>query len=394
MDSSKISSGNGTRKRYPIIGIMIIIVAAIGMIPVAGLSTATPPSSPSSALGWPPASPSVSPPALLPLLTAPAYAQEEEPASPATITPVEQIPAAVEAELEDEANVIPGTAVLLVYSDTPWTGTIVDSSFALTSLSGTGDDRFEFACEGALANFAASLQKQTDEGHLAIAAIQDGELIGSMSTTEPVGTVIISDSCIVDAAEEEQVEEVPSACLIATAAYGSELAPQVQFLREFREDQILSTAAGQSFMTAFNAVYYSFSPQVADYEREQPWLQQVVRISIYPLLGILTVSEKAYSVSEGEHGAVAAGLVASSLIGAVYLTPLAYSIKPVRQGRRPGYKVLVFVAAGVSVALLLSLLAENTTAMMITTSAFVVSISAISAMLVARTIPMLFKTKK
>ncbi|HEX7031593.1 MAG TPA: ABC transporter substrate-binding protein, partial [Nitrososphaera sp.] len=77
--------------------------------------------------------------------------------------------------------------------------------------------------------------------------------------------------------QEQQPEQQPSGCLIATAAFGSELTPQVQFLRNFRDNYILSTASGAAFMNAFNSVYYSFSPQVADYEREQPWLQATVR---------------------------------------------------------------------------------------------------------------------
>lgn len=59
---------------------------------------------------------------------------------------------------------------------------------------------------------------------------------------------------------------------------------------------MMSTSTGTSFNTAFNAWYYSSSPCVADYEREQPWLQQAVRAAICLLLGILTVSEKAYSM--------------------------------------------------------------------------------------------------
>ncbi|HXG08042.1 MAG TPA: CFI-box-CTERM domain-containing protein, partial [Nitrososphaera sp.] len=51
----------------------------------------------------------------------------------------------------------------------------------------------------------------------------------------------------------------PSGCLIATAAFGSELTPQVQYLRNFRDSYILSTASGAAFMNAFNTVYYSFS---------------------------------------------------------------------------------------------------------------------------------------
>lgn len=57
-----------------------------------------------------------------------------------------------------------------------------------------------------------------------------------------------------------------SPCLIATATFGSELAPQVQFLRDFRDKQIMQTFAGSNFMVAFNAWYYSFSPAVAQYE--------------------------------------------------------------------------------------------------------------------------------
>ena len=56
-------------------------------------------------------------------------------------------------------------------------------------------------------------------------------------------------------------------CLIATAVYGSEMSPQVQFLREIRDNKVMSTELGISFMNKFNQFYYSFSPLVADYER-------------------------------------------------------------------------------------------------------------------------------
>ena len=117
----------------------------------------------------------------------------------------------------------------------------------------------------------------------------------------------------------------PSGCLIATAAFGSELTPQVQFLRGFRDNHILSTAAGASFMSVFNSAYYSFSPQVADYEREQPWLQATVRASVYPLLGILDLSTAVHDALafNGEAAIVGAGVAASSLIGLLYFAPVA-----------------------------------------------------------------------
>jgi len=209
------------------------------------------------------------------------------------------------------------------------------------------------------------------------------------STDDPLGIVNMGGFCAT-VGEEPGPGVRDSACLIATAAFGSELAPQVQFLRNFRDNQILSTTAGQNFMTAFNTVYYSFSPQVADYEREQPWLQQTVRIAIYPLLGILTVSEKAYSASEGEYGAVAAGLVASAMIGAVYLAPVGFSIKRVREGA-PSYRLLATIAVVVSTAMFVSLLVGDSTALMMSTSAFVLSIAAISAIVVTKVVTQLLR---
>jgi len=73
-------------------------------------------------------------------------------------------------------------------------------------------------------------------------------------------------------------------CLIATAAFGSEMAPQVQQLREIRDNIVMQTSSGKSFMTGFNQVYYSFSPYVADYERENPIFKEAVKVTLTPML--------------------------------------------------------------------------------------------------------------
>ena len=78
-------------------------------------------------------------------------------------------------------------------------------------------------------------------------------------------------------------------CLIATAAFGSEMAPQVQFLREIRDNTVLQTQSGTSFMTAFNSFYYTFSPTIADYERENPVFKDTVKVGLTPLLTSLTI---------------------------------------------------------------------------------------------------------
>ena len=87
-------------------------------------------------------------------------------------------------------------------------------------------------------------------------------------------------------------------CLIATATYGSEMAPQVQFLREIRDNTVLSTESGMTFMTGFNQVYYSFSPYIADYERENPAFKELVKIGITPMLASLNLMSAAESEQE------------------------------------------------------------------------------------------------
>ena len=78
-------------------------------------------------------------------------------------------------------------------------------------------------------------------------------------------------------------------CLIATAAFGSEMAPQVQLLREIRDNTVLQTTSGTTFMTGFNQFYYSFSPYVADYERENPIFKEAVKVTLTPMLTSLTL---------------------------------------------------------------------------------------------------------
>ena len=73
-------------------------------------------------------------------------------------------------------------------------------------------------------------------------------------------------------------------CLIATAAFGSEMSPQIQQLREIRDNVVMQTSSGKIFMTGFNQVYYSFSPYVADYERENPVFKEVVKVTLTPML--------------------------------------------------------------------------------------------------------------
>src|SRR3989338_2636863 len=88
---------------------------------------------------------------------------------------------------------------------------------------------------------------------------------------------------------EQTSNESKGGCLIATATYGSELAPQVQQLRELRDTSLLQTESGTSFMRGFNQFYYSFSPTIADWERENPAFKEFVKITLTPMISSLSI---------------------------------------------------------------------------------------------------------
>lgn len=89
--------------------------------------------------------------------------------------------------------------------------------------------------------------------------------------------------------KEQESKAGGGGCLIATATFGSELAPQIQQLRETRDKILLHTQSGSAFMNSFNAFYYSFSPTVADWERQNFIFKEAVKISITPLITTLSV---------------------------------------------------------------------------------------------------------
>jgi peptide/nickel transport system substrate-binding protein len=143
-------------------------------------------------------------------------------------------------------------------------------------------------------------------------------------------------------------------------------------------------------MTAFNSWYYSFSPQVADYERQQPWLQGSLRVAIYPLLGILQTAEKAYTTVPGEYGSIAAGLVASSLIGAVYFSPIAISIRQVRKNRLD-YRIAIAIITASLISVAAALVTNNVLALMVTTALLVLSTLSFAAIYSAKAIWKIFQ---
>jgi len=184
-------------------------------------------------------------------------------------------------------------------------------------------------------------------------------------------------------------------CIIATATFGSELSPQVQFLRGFRDNIVLSTFAGSQFMNVFNAWYYSFSPTVAGYIASNHIMKEIMKIALYPLIGILHLSVAAYSIfgSNSELGVIFAGFVASSMIGVVYFPPIFGLLfrglmrhRNLRSGNKFRFAILIMWLSSLALTVLGEIISSVNILMMTATSAFVLSTLILSMLILVEII--------
>ena len=212
---------------------------------------------------------------------------------------IEQI---VQSELDME---IPdGKAKLLIFSNTNWSGAYQTSNVDFTEIVGQNDDEVIFECNsdmGSQGMFGTKIQKLTQDGYLEMYLIQNQQIVSQGSTETNFGEVFLKGNCISSSDPTASTNPgIPrgGGCLIATATYGSEMATEVQQLRELRDNQLLQTESGTAFMGTFNDIYYSFSPIIADYERENPLFKEAVKLAITPMISSLSLMENANSESE------------------------------------------------------------------------------------------------
>ena len=131
-------------------------------------------------------------------------------------------------------------------------------------------------------------------------------IVPSVSTVEPTNNNDVVDEIPIIEEELEEIEptiettplddmsdvvdsKTDGGCLVATAVYGTELSQQVQMLREIRDTTLMTSIPGISFMTSFNQIYYTFSPIIADAERENPLLRNMIQILLGPLLSSTSI---------------------------------------------------------------------------------------------------------
>ena len=159
------------------------------------------------------------------------------------------------------------------------------------------------------------------------ATVVSGErvyVIAYVSTESDHARYMADYNAVLDSVEFAGAAAPGGGCLIATAAYGTELAPAVQRLREAREG-LAGTGPGAAFLSAFNHAYYAFSPAVADLERQSPELRSLVRAASAPMihaLGIVSPAQTdAQFVALGALALLAgAGMYAGAPAAAVLLT--------------------------------------------------------------------------
>ena len=79
----------------------------------------------------------------------------------------------------------------------------------------------------------------------------------------------------------------------------------------------MSTSSGASFMQSFNTLYYSFSPAIADYERENPVFREMVKIGITPMVSSMSILNGVDI--DSEHEMIGYGVMVILMNAAMYV---------------------------------------------------------------------------
>jgi len=253
----------------------------------------------------------------------------------------------------------PGTMVSLEatpasgYRFVDWTGdvgTIADVNVASTTITMNGNNsitaNFEVISPGDQYNLTVS---STAGGSVAVpgegtftydagttvslvatatGGYQFANWTGNVTTIADVDaastTITMSGNYSITANFEEE-ESPPSGrtwCFIATAAYGTPMAAEVDILRDFRDRYLLTNAMGRAFVD----LYYRVSPPIADFITEHPGLKPIVRAGLAPAV---TVSAIIVNTAPAEKMGVAGFLALASVALAVWMAK--------RRSRGPEY---------------------------------------------------------
>jgi hypothetical protein len=111
-------------------------------------------------------------------------------------------------------------------------------------------------------------------------------------------------------------------CFIATAAYGTPMAEEIENLREFRDGYLLTNPLGQALVD----LYYRVSPPMAEFITEHPSLKPIVRAGLLPAVAMSTIAVNTTLTAK------------ATIVSLLVLVSVALAVWTVRRrGRGPQY---------------------------------------------------------
>lgn len=216
------------------------------------------------------------------------------------------------------------------------------------------------ACKNAEKNYNAAYSKTRadDYGQHAVIFGESAGIYDTIGDPEGAGQVREAKEVAEERAAAKDIGF--SDCLIVTATFGSPMATEVQLVRDFRDDTVKRDYLGSRYVTALNAIYYSFSPAVARFIDTNPSVKPAMRIILAPLLAIVLLSKEIYTLLSFSPviATVVFIIVGGTLVGLAYVLPVmlpALWLAAKRRWQVPAtgtLRYLVIVWAGLLAALL------------------------------------------
>jgi hypothetical protein len=188
--------------------------------------------------------------------------------------------------------------------------TLTVSSSSGGSVTTPGEATFAYD-EGTLVN----LKAEPEEGYRFVMWIGDVDDVADVTAAST--TITMNDDYSIIA-----TFKFGTGCFIATAAYGTPMADEIQILRDFRDGYLLTNPVGKTLVD----IYYRVSPPIADFITEHPSLKPIVRAGLAPAVAMSTV---AVNTTPAEKAAMVGLLVLLSVALAIWATG--------RRGKSPEY---------------------------------------------------------
>jgi hypothetical protein len=178
--------------------------------------------------------------------------------------------------------------------------TLTVSSSSGGSVTTPGEATFAYD-DGLVVN----LKAEPEEGYRFVIWIGDVDEIADVTAAST--TITINEDYSIIA-----TFKFGTGCFIATAAYGTPMAKEIEILREFRDEYLLTNPVGKTLVE----FYYRLSPPIAEFVTEHPSLKPIVRAGLAPAVAMSTVAVNTSAVEK----ATILGLLSLSVALAIWAT--------------------------------------------------------------------------